>query len=519
MANTYTDISATANQTSFSYSFPVLLESHVAVSINGVSKTYNTDFIVDKATSVVTLQLGGIVGAGAQAGDIVRVRRRSDPSTDLVDFADGSRLAASRLDLAYQHNRYLNEEASEVSDGAIGEQTVGGVTFLNGANREIRNLATPTTVSSAATKQYVDDLQTLTQTNDATTLASAQAHADSGDATLQANITSGDSATLASAQSHANTGDASTLSSANAYTDARTALTTTNLSAFAQDDYTGDGTTTAFTFVNITPQVTDSKAFLVNIDGITQNPSNYTVSLTGITFSTAPVNSSVITVVTLAGAASLNFPATTSGGNVTFSGAVTASSFTGNLTGNANTANYATTAGSTAGNAQTADALSTPRTISLTGDATGSVSFDGSSNVNIATTVATNISAAEYNIAAAGTTATGTMNLTEASDADNIASVSNGVVTVTAGTYMIFFSGEYQEDDNDSNDYYWVRYRLNGVNQSELKINETGTDYQTFAINKVHSDSSSFTVEVHITRHSGSTLAHKNVSIILLKLN
>lgn len=40
------------------------------------------------------------------------------------------------------------------------------------------------------------------------------------------------------------------------------------------------------------------------------------------------------------------------------------------------------------GNAATADALSTGRTISLTGDVTGSVSFNGSSNVSISTTVA-----------------------------------------------------------------------------------------------------------------------------------
>lgn len=240
MPNTYTDYSATANQQSFSYSFPVLLAEHVAVEINGVTKTYNTDYKVDKTTSVVTLQLGGITSAGASSGDIVRIRRKSDPATDLVDFADGSRLSASRLDLSYQHNRYLNEEASEISDGAIGETTVAGTTFLNATAREIRNLSTPTTDNSATTKRYVDN---------------------------------------------------------------QLALSGINMTAFGQDDYTGDGAITAFTFINITPQVTDSKAFLVNIDGITQNPSSYSISDTAITFTDAPVASSKITVVTLAGAA------------------------------------------------------------------------------------------------------------------------------------------------------------------------------------------------------------------------
>lgn len=271
MPNTYTDYTATANQTSFSYSFPVLLESHVAVEINGLKKTFNTDYLVDKATSVVTLQLGGIVGAGASEGEIVRIRRQSNPSTDLVDFADGSRLSASRLDLAYQHNRYLNEEASEISDGAIGEVTADGSTFLDAQFREIKNLPAPTVNSSAANKLYVDS---------------------------------------------------------------KIATTTTNLTAFGQDDFTGDGNATAFTFVNISPQVTDSKAFLVNIDGITQNPSNYTITTTDITFVTAPVNLSSITVVTLAGAASVNFPVSFSGDDVTFDDKVTATTFEGDLTGN-----------------------------------------------------------------------------------------------------------------------------------------------------------------------------------------
>lgn len=42
----------------------------------------------------------------------------------------------------------------------------------------------------------------------------------------------------------------------------------------------------------------------------------------------------------------------------------------------------------TAGNADTATKLATPRTVALTGDVTGSVSFDGSANVSIAATIA-----------------------------------------------------------------------------------------------------------------------------------
>lgn len=272
MANTYIDYTATSNQTSFSFTFPVLLESHVVVEINGVAKTYNTDYTVNKSSGTVTLQLGGSVGAGATTGDIVRIRRVSDKATDLVDFADGSRLSATRLDLAYQHNRYLNEESAEISDGAISEITVGGVTSLDAKQRKIVNLPTPSNPQEASNKSYVDQ---------------------------------------------------------------QVALSSTNLTSFGQDDFTGNGSTTVFTFSNITPVALDSKAYLVNFDGITQSPANYTISnspTNTITFSSAPPNGTVVNVVTIAGAATINFPAThnTSNNDVTFSEKVNAKTFRAN---------------------------------------------------------------------------------------------------------------------------------------------------------------------------------------------
>jgi hypothetical protein len=64
---------------------------------------------------------------------------------------------------------------------------------------------------------------------------------------------------------------------------------------------------------------------------------------------------------------------TTAAGNITFTGAIT-------------------------GNASTASQLQTARTISLIGDITGSVSFDGSQNVSISTTsgAATNITSSRF---------------------------------------------------------------------------------------------------------------------------
>jgi len=65
--------------------------------------------------------------------------------------------------------------------------------------------------------------------------------------------------------------------------------------------------------------------------------------------------------------------------DLVLSGTATATTFIGNLTGNVT--------GSVTGNSDTATKLATARTISLSGDATGSVSFDGSENATIVATV------------------------------------------------------------------------------------------------------------------------------------
>ena len=64
-----------------------------------------------------------------------------------------------------------------------------------------------------------------------------------------------------------------------------------------------------------------------------------------------------------------------------------AGSFEGNLTGDV-TGNVSGTSGSTTGNAATATALATARTIGLTGDVSGSGSFDGTGNLTITAVVA-----------------------------------------------------------------------------------------------------------------------------------
>ena len=146
MATTYVDYTATASQTDFAFNFDYLEDEHVIVEINGSATT---------AFSIVTSPSNKVVlDSGATAGDVVRVRRKSQPDTNLVDFVNGSVLTESELDRAYLHNRYLNEEIAELNDASL--QIEAGGTEWDARTKKIKNLATPTLTTDATTKDYVD---------------------------------------------------------------------------------------------------------------------------------------------------------------------------------------------------------------------------------------------------------------------------------------------------------------------------------------------------------------------------
>ena len=148
MANTYVDYTATAAQTDFAFSFDYLEDEHVTVEIDGVVQLTSDYSIVTSPSTKVVLNVG------ATAGQIVRVRRKSQPDTNLVDFVNGSVLTESELDRAYLHNRYLAEEIAELNDASL--QLEQGGTQWDAKSLRIKNVDTPTATTDASTKDYVD---------------------------------------------------------------------------------------------------------------------------------------------------------------------------------------------------------------------------------------------------------------------------------------------------------------------------------------------------------------------------
>jgi len=161
MANTYVDYTATAGQTDFAFSFPYLEDSHVVVEVEGVNQALTTNYTIETSPAqkiVLSSPTTAIAG-----GELVRIKRVSDPSTNLVDFVNGSVLTETELDRAYLHNRYLSEEAYDGVNAGLGE--LEGSTNYNANNKQIKNLADGTLATDAVNKGYVDTQIALTDTN------------------------------------------------------------------------------------------------------------------------------------------------------------------------------------------------------------------------------------------------------------------------------------------------------------------------------------------------------------------
>ena len=158
MANTYVDYTGDGSETDFAINFDYIKTSHVAVEVNeGPAGGTNTWVrkVLGSDYTVVTSPTKQVVFTTAPANLVrVRVLRDSDANIGIVDFANGSVLTETELDNAYNHNRYLAQEAEEGASGGGFTKNTDGQYDADGLR--IENLAAPDSDDDAANKSYVD---------------------------------------------------------------------------------------------------------------------------------------------------------------------------------------------------------------------------------------------------------------------------------------------------------------------------------------------------------------------------
>ncbi|MBK3757040.1 phage tail fiber domain-containing protein [Stutzerimonas frequens] len=149
---TYTQ-SVSGNR-NFSVPFPYLSKDHVKVTVNGAAVTFSW-------LSASSIQLTTAPAIGAK----VEVRRVTERNSLLVDFADGSTLTESQLDLASKQNFYLSQEADDLAVESNGlakaaTDTANAATTTANQAKTLANTAVSTANSANSTASTADSKAT-----------------------------------------------------------------------------------------------------------------------------------------------------------------------------------------------------------------------------------------------------------------------------------------------------------------------------------------------------------------------
>lgn len=138
------DLSGTAGQSNFTFSFPYLSQDHIHVYLDGVETSafsFNSSFTIHLTTPLA-------------ADAVVRIQRITPIDEALVDFSNGSVLGEADLDAEALQLLYAVQESVDDQINSIHTDASGNWDFLG--HRGV-NAADPIDPQDVVTKQYSDD--------------------------------------------------------------------------------------------------------------------------------------------------------------------------------------------------------------------------------------------------------------------------------------------------------------------------------------------------------------------------
>ena len=168
---------ADGSTNTFQIPFTYISQSHVVVTVDGVSVT--PTFINDTQLSI----------SPTPASSLVVIVKRVTPVTALVDFTDGSTLFEADLDLAHKQNRLISEESRDRSDSAITtvNNNITNITTVANSNTAVNTVSSNIAIVNNVSTNMAEVL--LADTNAATaTTKAGEASASASTASTQAGI-------------------------------------------------------------------------------------------------------------------------------------------------------------------------------------------------------------------------------------------------------------------------------------------------------------------------------------------
>ena len=146
MANSFVRYTGNNSTTSYSIPFSYRSTDDLTVTLAGV---VTTAFTLNSAGTTLTFN-------SAPAQDVaIEIRRRTSQGTKLVDYASGSVLTENDLDTDSDQAFFMSQESIDDANDVI---KISNVDFqYDATNKQIRNVADPTSAQDVATKNYLEN--------------------------------------------------------------------------------------------------------------------------------------------------------------------------------------------------------------------------------------------------------------------------------------------------------------------------------------------------------------------------